>query len=271
MSWSRRYEGPEPQRVNRWLATEGVCSRREAEALIKAGRVLIDGTPLSEPGHKINPGETLTIRQTRGDQTRGGATSSDPTALPVLEGATYVINKPIGIVSAQPEPGQVPAARLLSPDRAMDRTPPPGSRASLAPLGRLDRDSRGLLLLSTDGVLAKAVIGPDSRLDKEYEVVVRGRVEPRKLALLRHGLSLDGRQLRPAHVEPVGPGELIFILNEGRYRQIRRMCEAVELEVIDLRRVRIGPLWLGDLPEGAWRGLTTRERQGLIEASRVAG
>jgi 23S rRNA pseudouridine2604 synthase len=263
MSWSRQYDGPEPQRVNRWLALEGVCSRREAEALIEAGRVLIDGEPVREPGHKITPGQTLTIRSTRGDSAGSGAGPGT-----VIAGASYVINKPIGVVSAQPEPGQIPAARLLMPDRATDRTPPPGPRASLAPLGRLDRDSRGLLLLSTDGVLAKAVIGPASRLDKEYQVVVRGWLEPRKLSLLRHGLSLDGRLLRPAVVEAVGPGELIFILNEGRYRQIRRMCEAVELEVVDLRRVRIGPLRLGDLPEGGWRGLTAREREALITDSK---
>jgi 23S rRNA pseudouridine2604 synthase len=128
-------------------------------------------------------------------------------------------------------------------------------------------DSRGLLILSEDGVLAKAVIGPDSELDKEYEVRVEGEITPKTLALLRNGLELDGRQLRPAMVEEISPGLLRFVLTEGRNRQIRRMCDLVGLEVIDLFRHRIGPLALGDLPEGRWRPLSGVERQGLIEAS----
>lgn len=249
------YSGDAPQRVNKWLAQTGVCSRRDAEGLIAAGLVSIDGVPVSDPGHKIVPGQTLAI------SSRGVAALDNA--------ASFVIHKPVGYVSANPEPGRVPAARLLTIERRFGHLgTPPGSTASLAPLGRLDQDSRGLLLLSQDGVLAKALIGPDSRLDKEYDVRVRGDVTAEKLALLRHGMSLDGRALRPAQVAHVGPGMLTFILTEGRNRQIRRMCELVDLRVIDLYRARIGPLWLGDLPEGGWRPLSLAERADLIEASR---
>jgi 23S rRNA pseudouridine2604 synthase len=113
-------------------------------------------------------------------------------------------------------------------------------------------------------VLAKAVIGPESELDKEYLVRVTGEITARTLQLLRNGLKLDGRQLRPADVTVVGVQELRFVLTEGRKRQIRRMCELVGLHVRDLFRIRIGPLALGDLPEGRWRVLTPEERDALL-------
>ena len=128
-------------------------------------------------------------------------------------------------------------------------------------------DSRGLLLLSQDGVLAKAVIGPQSQLDKEYEVRLTGRIDQGKIALLRHGLELDGRKLKPAKVRRTGEQSINIVLTEGRNRQIRRMCELVGLKVADLFRVRIGPLGLGDLPEGRWRLLTAAEREALIRQS----
>lgn len=251
MSWRKTYDGVEPQRVNKWLASEGVCSRREAEALIAKGLVRIDGVAVAEPGRKIVPGETIEV----------GQASTRPQI-------SVMLNKPVGVVSAQPEGDQIPAARLLT--RANLIGPPrnmPTKRTRLAPLGRLDQDSRGLLLLSEDGVLAKAVIGPDSKLDKEYLVRVEGRIEENKLALLRHGLSLDGRALKPAKVSLVEPQRLRFVLVEGRNRQIRRMCEAVGLDVVDLFRIRVGPLELGPLAEGKWRALTAEERQALIAAS----
>ena len=125
-------------------------------------------------------------------------------------------------------------------------------------------DSRGLLLLSEDGVLAKAIIGPESDLEKEYLVTVTGRITPEKIARLCHGLTMDGRQLKPAKVSVVQGQELRFILKEGRNRQIRRMCELVGLHVMDLVRIRIGSLRLGDLPEGKWRVLDDAERAALI-------
>jgi 23S rRNA pseudouridine2604 synthase len=252
MPWTRTYDEAEPQRVNKWLAQSGVCSRREAEALIADGLVSIDGETVSDAGRKILPGQTLTLA----DRAQGA-----------LQGFTAVLNKPVGYVSGQPEPGQTPAARLLTRAALVGEGAAPDARASLPPLGRLDMDSHGLLILSNDGVLAKAIIGPQSELDKEYLVRVAGQIAEPKLARLRQGLSLDGRQLKPAKVSVVQGQTLRFILTEGRNRQIRRMCEQVGLHVVDLKRVRIGPLKLGDLPEGRWRHLTLDEREAMIRAS----
>jgi 23S rRNA pseudouridine2604 synthase len=116
--------------------------------------------------------------------------------------------------------------------------------------------------------LAKAVIGPTSALDKEYLVRVAGEITEAKLALLRHGLELDGRQLKPAKVTRLGDQQLRVILIEGRNRQIRRMCDLVGLIVTDLFRVRVGPLRIGKLPEGGWRAITPEERAALIAASK---
>jgi 23S rRNA pseudouridine2604 synthase len=252
MAFTKRYDGDEPQRVNKWLAQSGVCSRREAEALIAQGLVTIDGEPVSDPGRKILTGQTLVLADTA--QSQLGARMS------------IVLHKPRGVVSAHPEPGQVPAVRLLTRDRLWD--PPaaiPRQDTKLAPVGRLDLESRGLLVLSEDGVLAKALIGPASTLDKEYRVFVMGGITEAKLNLLRHGLELDERQLKPAEVDVIADQRLRFVLHEGRNRQIRRMCEAVDLKVVDLFRVRIGPLTLGDMPEGHWRHLTPKEREALIQ------
>ncbi|MEL6103595.1 MAG: pseudouridine synthase [Pseudomonadota bacterium] len=256
MAVTRTYSGDEPVRVNKWMAQSGLCSRREAEALIEQGLIEIDGTAVQSPGHKIEPGQTLTLLDKGADK--------------LAAKLSVVLHKPEGYVSGTPEGEQVPAVRLLTRQNLSGRAPVmPGRRHKLAPLGRLDQDSRGLLIMSEDGVLAKAIIGPESRLEKEYRVRVVGKLPRENLALLRHGLKLDDRALKPAIVEPVGPGMLKFVLNEGRNRQIRRMCDLVDLKVIDLIRVRIGPLSLGDLPEGKWRPLGAKEQSKLIEQSSV--
>jgi 23S rRNA pseudouridine2604 synthase len=250
--FERRYGEAEPQRVNRWLAQAGVCSRREAETLIGEGKVRIDGEVVTDPGRKIMPGQVLTLADDDDGQGR----------------FTAVINKPAGIVSAQPDPGQIPAVRLITRKTQWGQLAPfPKLDGGLAPLGRLDMDSRGLLLLSQDGVLAKAVIGPESRLDKQYRVRVEGEITEARMALLRHGLALDGRQLKPALVRRLAGQGLDIVLTEGRNRQIRRMCELVDLRVVDLQRVRIGPLTLDSLPEGRWRLLGEAERAALIQAA----
>ena len=238
--------------MNKWLAQSGVCSRREADELIAAGAVLIDGERVSDAGRKISAGQTLVL--------------NDRAELGLEAQISVMIHKPVGVVSAQPDPGQTPAARLLTSERQAGSGSVPSSRASLPPLGRLDQDSRGLLMVSEDGVLAKAIIGPESEVDKEYVVTVAGKVTREKVQKLRHGLELDGRKLKPAKVTLQDVQVLRFVLNEGRNRQIRRMCELVELEVTDLIRVRIGPLLLGDLPEGKWRHLTAAERDALVKA-----
>lgn len=249
MALSRTYDGPEPVRLNKFMGQSGLCSRREADALIADGLVLVEGEVVRDAGRKLLPGQTLTL--------------NDRAEAALAQGQTIVLHKPVGYVSGQPEPGKIPAARLLTLANRTDESEPPG-RTVLPPIGRLDEDSRGLLLLSSDGVVAKAVIGPASDLDKEYLVRVAGPVTEAKLTRLRHGLELDGRRLKPARVTQLEPQRLRFVLKEGRNRQIRRMCELVGLEVTDLHRIRIGPLELGDLPEGRWRALTAAERTALV-------
>lgn len=250
MSFSRTYDGPEPIRINKWLGQTGVCSRREADALIADGLVSVDGEVVADAGRKLEPGQTLTL--------------NDRATAALAEGVTIVMHKPMGYVSGQPEPNKLPAVRLVTDNNRVGEGVTPADEVSLPPIGRLDEDSRGLLLLSSDGVVAKAVIGPQSDLDKEYLVRVTGDITEKKLKILRHGLMLDGRQLKPAYVSRMESFRLKFILREGRNRQIRRMCEMVDLEVVDLIRVRIGPLKLDNLPEGKWRLLTAEERATLV-------
>ena len=253
MSTKHLYRGNAPVRLNKWMAELGLCSRREAEALIAAGGVFVDEVQVEQLGHKIEPGQTLELAE-RAERA-------------IASKFTAVLNKPVDYVSAQPEDDQVPAVRLLKTANATDGSRGPAKHASLAPLGRLDQDSHGLLLLSDDGVLAKAIIGPHHSLEKEYLVTVHGKITEGRLTLLRNGLSLDERRLKPAKVTVVEGQTLRFILKEGRKRQIRRMCDLVGLRVTDLERIRIGPLELGDLPEGKWRALKAKERAALIAAS----
>lgn len=250
MAFSRTYDGDEPVRINKWLGQTGVCSRREADALIADGLVSVDGEVVADAGRKLEPGQTLTL--------------NDRATAVLAEGVTIVMHKPMGYVSGQPEPNKLPAVRLVTDNNRVGEGVTPADEVSLPPIGRLDEDSRGLLLLSSDGVVAKAVIGPQSDLDKEYLVRVTGDITEKKLKILRHGLMLDGRQLKPAYVSRMESFRLKFILREGRNRQIRRMCEMVDLEVVDLIRVRIGPLKLDNLPEGKWRLLTPEERAALV-------
>ena len=253
MAWSGTYAGDEPVRLNKWLGQSGVCSRREADGLIADGLVSVSGEVVTDAGRKVQPGETVALADAASE---------------ALAGMSILLNKPVGYVSGQPEPGKVPAVRLLTGENRVGRGDAPRKDASLPPIGRLDEDSRGMLLLSSDGVVAKAVIGPLSELDKEYLVRVVGVVTERKLSLLRHGLSLDDKPLKPAKVTQMEPLRLRIILTEGRNRQIRRMCDLVGLDVLDLYRTRIGPLKIGELQEGRWRHLTDYERSALIAGSK---
>ena len=258
MAWTKTYDGDEPVRINKWLAQEGVCSRREADALLEKGLVELDGVPVTVPGERIIKGQTLSLQE--------GATRRLDNQLSVI------LNKPVGYVSGTPEPGEIPAIRLITADTLSGKAHAiPGRSNSLAPLGRLDKDSHGLLILSEDGVLAKAIIGPLSDMEKEYIVRVRGDIDNDKIALLRHGLELDDRKLRPAKVERMGGQVLRFILKEGRKRQIRRMCDLVGLRVTDLERIRVGPVELAGLAEGKWRPLSAKERAALLAAGRGEG
>ncbi|WP_291047642.1 pseudouridine synthase [Hyphomonas sp.] len=253
MAWTKTYTGEEPVRINKWLAQEGVCSRREADALIEKGLIQLDGKPVTVAGERVTKGQTLSL--------------TDAASRRLDNQLSVILNKPVGYVSGTPEPGEIPAIRLVTEENLSGSAHAIPQRSNkMAPLGRLDKDSHGLLILSEDGVLAKAIIGPLSDMDKEYLVRVRGDITPAKVALLRHGLELDGRQLRPAEVQQERNNTLRFILKEGRNRQIRRMCDLVELRVLDLQRIRVGPILLAGLPEGKWRPLGAKERAALLAA-----
>ena len=237
------------ERISKLMAARGMCSRREADSYIERGWVFVNGERVTELGTRADASAVITLdRQAQATQQRQ---------------MTILLNKPVGYVSGQPEPGFTPAATLILPENQYQTadTPvfSPSCLQGLAPAGRLDIDSTGLLVLTQDGRVARQLIGEHSTVDKEYLVRVEGRLDAKGLGLLNHGLSLDGRQLKPAKVEWLNEDQLRFILNEGRKRQIRRMCELVGLRVVGLKRVRIGRVKLGDLPLGQWRFLSASE------------
>ena len=175
-----------------------------------------------------------------------------------------MINKPIGYVSGQAENDYKPAIKLVKPDNQFsdDKSKKTFIRQhlkGLAPAGRLDIDSTGLLVLTQDGRIAKKLIGQDSEVEKEYLVRVSGNMIENGMELLHHGLELDGKELKPAKVSWINEDQLRFVLREGKKRQIRRMCELVGLRVAGLKRVRIGQVKLSKLPVGQWRYLGDKE------------
>jgi 23S rRNA pseudouridine2604 synthase len=237
-------------RLSKVMSERGLCSRREADSYIERGLVFVDGERVTQLGTRIFPDQKVTLAKDARSQQAARV--------------TILLNKPVGYVSGQAEPGYRPAITLITPASRFegDRTPIRFSRAhlrGLAPAGRLDIDSQGLLVLTQDGRIAKQLVGEDSRIEKEYLVRFEGRQTKEGLALLNHGLALDGTPLRPAQVSPLNADQLRFVLKEGRKRQIRRMCELVGLKVTGLKRVRIGRVRLGDLPAGQWRYLRDDE------------
>ena len=241
----------EPIRLSKLMSERGLCSRREADSYIERGWVWVDGQRVSELGTKVDSNCDIRLDAQANRQQQ--------------ERVTVLLHKPVGYVSGQPEPGYQPAAVLIRPetlwqDGRASLAFHPTHLKGLAPAGRLDIDSTGLLVLTQDGRIAKQLIGDHSEIEKEYLVRVQGRLDDRGLALLNHGLSLDSRTLRPAKVSWQNADQLRFILWEGRKRQIRRMCELVGLKVVGLKRVRIGRVRLGDLPPGQWRYLREDER-----------
>ncbi len=244
---------PHPEgsvRLSKRMSELGLASRREADEWIERGWVRVDGQVVAELGARVLPGQQVTVdKRARSEQ---------------AQRVTVLLNKPVGYVSGQAEDGYEPASVLVTAANHW-RDDPSGIRFQrehlryLAPAGRLDIDSVGLLVLTQDGRVAKQLIGEDSTIEKEYLV----RVQPSAgqplsaegLRLLNHGLELDGEPLKPARVEWVNEDQLRFVLTEGKKRQIRRMCEAVGLKVTGLKRVRIGRVMLGDLPAGQFRYL----------------
>ena len=249
----------EATRLNKRMAELGLCSRREADDWIAQGWVKVNGQP-AEMGVKVTPADRIEVDKRAQNQQQ--------------QQVTILLHKPIGYVSGQAEDGHEPAVMLINPrthwreDPSRNRFLPPQLRG-LAPAGRLDIDSVGLLVLTQDGRVARQLIGEDSGMEKEYLVRVSyGPVAtnsqaafPREqLELLRHGLRLEGQALKPARIDWQNPEQLRFVLTEGKKRQIRRMCEQVGLKVVGLKRIRIGRVVLGNLPVGQWRYLGPHER-----------
>lgn len=229
----------------------GLCSRREADEWIENGWVKVNGEVVVTLGVRVSPRAHIEI---------------DPEAEHhQSELVTILLHKPMGYVSGQPEDGHEPAMVLIKPENRWAEDPSPtrfkmGHMRGLAPAGRLDIDSTGLLVFTQDGRVAKRLVGQGSEVEKEYLVRVEGTLSDEGMALLQHGLELDGVKLKPARVSWQNEEQLRVVLREGRKRQIRRMCEMVGLVVTGLKRVRSGSVPLGPLPVGQWRYLRRDER-----------
>lgn len=231
------------ERLQKLIAASGLMSRRAAEACIEAGRVTLNGRA-ARLGEQAEPGiDTILV---------------DGRPLPAPGEKVYILlNKPRGVVTTlRDEKGRRGVTELLG-----------GLHARVYPVGRLDMDSEGLLLLTNDGDFANALAHPSHEVDKCYHAWVRGAVTDAALDALRAPMTLDGYALRPARVELLhredGGALLALTIHEGRNRQVRRMCEQVGLRVTRLRRVREGSLELGNLGVGQWRHLTEEERRAL--------
>ena len=235
-------------RLNKALADRGVASRRHADELIAAGRVRVGGAVVRELGTKIAPDARIEI---------------DGRGVAIAQRRRYVaLNKPVGIVSsARAERGRESVVDLV------------GARERLYPVGRLDVDSEGLVLLTNDGEWAERVLHPRYGHEREYEVDVDGALTDDALARLRRGVRLEEGLARADRVTAVasdrGGAKLRMVLRTGWKRQVRRMCSAVGLRVRRLVRVRIGALSLGRLRPGTWRELSEREVKALASSARA--
>ena len=249
-------------RLNKRMAELGLCSRREADAWIDQGWVMVNGQ-VAEMGMQVGSTDRITLeREAQAQQEQQ---------------VTVLLHKPMGYVSGQAEDGHEPAMVLFqarnqwSGDTTRIRFSPAQFKG-LAPAGRLDIDSVGMLVMTQDGRVARQLIGEDADMEKEYlvrvtcagpqgdiAVNVQAHFPAAQMQRLRHGLSLDGKPLKPAQVEWQNPEQLRFVLKEGKKRQIRRMCEQVGLKVVGLKRIRMGRISLGALPVGQWRYLGAKE------------
>ena len=249
-------------RLNKRMAELGVCSRREADAWIDQGWVRVNGQ-VAEMGMQVGSNDRITVESEAQAQQE--------------QQVTVLLHKPMGYVSGQAEDGHEPAMVLFQARNQWtgDTTRirfSPAQFKGLAPAGRLDIDSVGLLVMTQDGRVARQLIGEDADMEKEYlvrvtcagpqgdvAVNVQAHFPEAQMQRLRHGLSLDGKALKPAQVEWQNPEQLRFVLKEGKKRQIRRMCEQVGLKVVGLKRIRMGRIHLGALPVGQWRYLGPKE------------
>ena len=235
-------------RLAKLMSQKGICSRREAEEYIEKGHVQVNGKIIDKQGVKVLETDEIKLL---------------PEACREQKNKVVILlNKPLGYVSTQPEKNYKAAIELITVQNQFDpeyKKFDNSYKKKLAVAGRLDIDSKGLLIFSQDGTIVKQIIGPDSETEKEYMVKVKGFVNPKLLEKLAFGLSLDDKPLKRAKVDLLAPDYMRFVLKEGKKRQIRRMCELVNLRVISLKRVRIGKVRLGNLPVGKWRFLKNSE------------
>ncbi|HCB37739.1 MAG TPA: MFS transporter [Acidimicrobiaceae bacterium] len=234
-------DAPGAPRLHKHMAAAGIGSRRACENLIAAGRVTVNGA---------------TARL--GDRA-GWADRVEVDGVPLVDAETtvhYLVNKPVGVVSTADDPHGRPTVVGLAP---------PGSR--LYPVGRLDADSEGLIIVTNDGELTHLLTHPSHGVDKEYLVHVEGTPAAGALRRLRDGVELDDGPTAPARVSMPQAGVLSIVIHEGRNRQVRRMCEAVGHPVLRLVRVRIGPLGADPPPPGGCRRLTSEEVRKLYAAA----
>lgn len=229
-------------RLQKFLADAGVCSRRCGETMIAEGRVAVNGVTVTEMGVKVKPGvDAVTL---------DGAV----VALPLTPRYVYyAVNKPKGYVSSCAQKNAKLVVDLAPKDQRV------------FPVGRLDKDSSGLILLTNDGRLHLELSHPSFDHEKEYDVWLRDPVMPGAVRMLREGVMLDGRKTRPARIIVVMSNHVRVVLQEGRNRQIRRMFQKVGNEVVALKRIRFGNIKLNNLKEGQWRGLTDKEVAGLFK------
>ncbi len=236
-------------RLQKFLAHAGVCSRRAAEALIRKGLVRVDGSTVSELGFQVEAG--VNVVEVSGKRVE-------------LSGAKeyWLLNKPVGFLTTVQDPFGRPTVMDIIGSRV-------GTR--LYPVGRLDMDSQGLLLLTNDGELANRLLHPRHKVEKSYHVRVKGRPSKADLQRLRGGVEIEGRRTLPCRISVLGTTRrytlLEITLKEGRKRQIRMMMAAVGHPVVKLTRVRIGPLELAGLAAGEFRRLSGNEVMALKKAA----
>ncbi|TSC67723.1 MAG: 23S rRNA pseudouridine synthase [Parcubacteria group bacterium Gr01-1014_72] len=221
-------------RIQKHLSLQGLCSRREAEALIKKGCVLLNGRVVREMGVRVDPSRDIV------------------TILPAArrnaeEKMSVIVNKPRGIVSSRERREGKTIFEILPQFQKLNV------------IGRLDKESEGLLLLSNDGVLARVITGEEHTVEKEYAVTVRERITPSKLRAFAKGMRLSDGPTLPARAAATGTRSFLLTLREGRKHQIRRICDMMRLTVVRLCRTRIGSIRINKLGTGASRLLTDRE------------
>jgi 23S rRNA pseudouridine2605 synthase len=232
-------------RLGKYLAHAGVASRRASEAIVFAGRVRVGGETVRDPARDVDGSLPVEV-------------DGRPVRVSTGQRAVYAVHKPRGVVCTASDPQGRPTVVSLVP-----------SARRLYPVGRLDADTTGLILLTDDGELAHRLTHPAFEVPRTYHAKVRRRpVKDEALRALREGVELDDGRTAPARVKRLGPDRVEITIHEGRKRQVRRMLEAVGHPVVALERVRFGPLWLGGLEEGRHRRLTAAEIEKLRRAGR---